>query len=234
MASRTVEKMAVNAVSAMPPMSRPALCASGGRRPPSARSHHDALVRIQATMSTRPATSTPAQRRPSMLSSSRRSVPCGVTIRSSARSRQEREPGERGRGASTPGRRGLAAVRVGCERLPPDRHAYGACGQRHQDESGEEEQVERVGHEAGEKLLDAVERNRRSGAGRRRTRRLRREGRAGACRPDVSEPAGRIWVRAPDACQRVRLRAREGGEHASQGTARPIRHRGPQVGVDLA
>ena len=33
--SRTVEKMAVNAVSATPPMSRPAVCARTGRRPPS-------------------------------------------------------------------------------------------------------------------------------------------------------------------------------------------------------
>ena len=47
--SRTVEKMAVNAVSATPPMSRPAVCASSGRRPPSARSHQEALVRIQAS-----------------------------------------------------------------------------------------------------------------------------------------------------------------------------------------
>ncbi len=121
---------------------------------------------------------------------------------------------------------------MGRECLPPDRHAYGACRERHQDESGQEGKVERVGHETREKLLDAVERDRRRQAGGERD-----DGAEGEERTRVvecSEPAGRIWMWTPDAGQRIRLRAREGGEHAPQGAARPVRHRGAQVGIDLA
>ena len=166
-----------------------------------------------------------------MLSSSRSSVPSRCDDPVECELRPECEPGGEGEGVA-PGRRGLAAVRVGRECLPPDRDADGARGEWHQDDSGEEEQVERVGHETREELLDAVERDRRGQAGGERD-----DGAEGEERTRVverSEPAGRIWVRAPDACQRVRLGAWEGGEHAPQGAARSVRHRGAQVGVDLA
>ena len=166
-----------------------------------------------------------------MLSSSRTRVPSGGDDSVECELWPECEPGGEGEGVD-PGRRRLAAVRVRCERLPPDRDADGARGEWHQDNSGEEEQVERVGHETGEELLDAVERNRRGQAGGERDDSAEGEERTRVV--EGSQPAGRIWMGAPDACQQIPLGVWEGGEHAPQGAVTSVRYRGAQVGVDLA